>query len=432
MYPKKKGPFLLFVVVCITLSWSSIVRASEPDSSSAIVSDTVIAGSPSDFQEVHHLVLKGSNEEIGRALTEIARSRFYTKPEPSQDPLRTRVQRQYLEKNCPILFERVKGVAASFDKNLGDDTLNFSYLGYPTSWPGCSVIYFPPGLTASGSGIVSRDYDFSTGTMRGNRPKPGELAWTARPYLLEMHPDKGYASLAMHAYDLLSGTLDGINSEGLTVALLADDELHSKYAMEPAWGNGIGLGVLQMQRHLLDTCANVEEAKAALLSTKQYYEFISVHYLIADRHGKSFVWEHSQAHNREYIIENAGKPLITTNFSLHKYLEGQSPPSAEKAKKVCGRYCKLAEKIAQHSDKVTVDFIKQTHKLVDATQPAASTGGRPPNRTLWHVLYFPEQRKMQVSYYLRDESDPGHLGKSRIMRTEYLEFNLPTSGLTKR
>src|SRR5262249_33869737 len=155
-------------------------------------------------------------------------------------------------------------------------------------------------LTADGYGILSRDYDFTTGTMRGTRPRRGELAATARPYLIEMHPDKGYASLAMHAYDLLSGTLDGINSEGLTVALLADDELHSKYPMEPALDGGVGLGVLQMQRHLLDTCANVDDAKAALLSSKQYYEFLSVHYLIADRHGNAFVWEHSQAHNREY------------------------------------------------------------------------------------------------------------------------------------
>src|SRR5262249_47667506 len=161
------------------------------DRNAAVVSDTVIAGSPSDFQEVHLVVLKGTNNEIGRALAQIARNRFHVKPERSEDPLRTRVERQYLEKNCPVLFERMKGVAASFGKNLGDDSLNFTSLGYPTSsWPGCSVIYFPPGVTANGCGIVSRDYDFTTGTMRGTRPRPGELAATARPYLLEMHPDK--------------------------------------------------------------------------------------------------------------------------------------------------------------------------------------------------------------------------------------------------
>jgi len=285
---------------------------------------------------------------------------------------------------------------------------------------------------ADGKGVVSRDYDFTTGTFSGTRPKSGELASTARPYVVEIHPDKGYPSIAMYSYDLLSGVLDGINSEGLTVALLADDELQSKYRMEPAGETGVGLGVLQMQRYLLDNCANVEEAKAALLATKQYYEIVSVHYLVADRHGKSFIWEHSQAHNREYIIENEGKPLITTNFSLHKYLESGAPPSVQKAKNVCPRYCTLTQKIAEHHAKVTPEFIKETHKLVDATLGKVSPTTRPPNRTLWHALYFPEQRKMQVSFYLKDEADPKQEGKVRIVRTDYLEFALPSAGVTKR
>ena len=79
------------------------------------------------------------------------------------------------------------------------------------------------------------------------------------------------------------------------------------------------------------------------------------HYLIADRHGKAFVWEHSHVSNREHIIENPGKPLITTNFSLHRHLEGKGPPSAKAAKGVCPRYCALAERIAAEGDKVTVD-----------------------------------------------------------------------------
>jgi hypothetical protein len=407
-------------------------RARDGDKTATIVKDQVIAGTPADFMEVRHVVLKGTNEEIGRSLAQLAKSRFHVQPQPSEDALRNRIQRQYLEKNCPILFERMKGVASCFGKSVEDESLNFSHLGYTPRKPGCSVIYFPPGVTAEGSGVVSRDYDFTIGTLTFTRPPAGELGATARPYLVEFHPDKGYASIAMHAYDLLGGTLDGMNSEGLTVALLADDELHSKYPMEPAGYTGVGLGALQMQRYLLDTCANVDEAKAALLMTKQYYEFISVHYLIADRHGKSFVWEHSQAHNREYIIQNEGKPLITTNFSLHKYLDGQAPPSTENAKKVCPRYCTLTQKICDHPGKITVDFIKETHKLVDATRGDVSSPGRPPNRTLWHVLYFPEQRRMQVSFYLRDEADPNQPGKARIVRTDYMVFRLPSAGVTKK
>jgi hypothetical protein len=240
-----------------------------------------------------------------------------------------------------------------------------------------------------------------------------------------MHPDKSYASVALCAYDLLSGVLDGMNSEGLTVALLADDELHSKFPMEPTGDSAVGVGALQMQRFLLDTCATAEEAKEALLSTKQYYEFLSVHYLIADRQGKAFVWEYSQAHNREYILENPGHPLITTNFSLHRYGKKNVPPSADEVKKVCGRYCALAGRIAELPGKVSVEQIKKTHQLVEAT--GGSFLGRPPNRTLWHCLYLPEERKLQVSFYLRDELDPAGNGKRRIVRSPYIDFDLSSA-----
>jgi hypothetical protein len=93
----------------------------------------------------------------------------------------------------------------------------------------------------------------------------------------------------------------------------------------------------------------------------------------------------------------------------------------------------LAEKIGEHSDKITADFIKETHKLVDATQGnALSTTGPPPERTLWHVLYFPERQAMQVSYYLHDEADPEHSGKAKIVRSDYLDFQLPVGGVSSR
>jgi hypothetical protein len=422
----------LCVLLFLVLFVAGHAPAGDKNSSKALIKDEVVAGSPADFMEVRHIVLRGTNEAIGQSLAELARDRFSAQPMPSSDPFRTRVQRRYIEKNYPILFDRMKGVAASFGKSLDDDSLNFNGLWFPSPPPGCSVIYFPPGVTADGTGIVSRDYDFTTGTLRFTRPKPGELPCTARPYVVEMHPVKGYASIALCAYDMLSGVMDGMNSEGLTVALLADDELYSKYRMEPTGDTGVGLGCLQMQRYLLDNCANVEEAKIVLLITKQHYELISVHYLIADRHGKSFVWEYSQAHNREYIIENEGKPLITTNFSLHRYLEGNAPPSIAKAKSVCPRYCTLTQKLAANSDKVTPEFIKQTHKLVDATQPAVAGSSRPPNRTLWHALYFPEKRKMQISFYLKDEPDPNQSGKTRIVRSNYLDFELANAPVTRR
>jgi hypothetical protein len=341
------------------------------------------------------------------------------------------VQRRYIEKNYPILFERMSGVASACGLKVDDNAWNFGGLWYLFgASPGCSVAYYPPSATATGTGIVSRNYDFTTGTLMGKRPPKGELPATARPYIIEMHPTTGYSSLAIYSYDLLSGVMDGINSEGLTVSLLADDELMEKFRMEPAGFDGVGLGGLQTLRMLLDTCANVDEAKEALLSTKQYYEIVSIHYLVADRHGKSFVWEYSHAHNREYIIENPGKPLVTTNFSLHRYLDGRNPPTAANVKEVCPRYCELTERLAKQAGKLTVDVIKEHHRAIDMIKPSASPA-RAPTRTLWHALYVPEQRKMQVSFYLRDEAQAEQPQTVRIVRTDYLEFTLRNGKATR-
>src|SRR5882672_8419475 len=56
--------------------------------------ERVIAGSPKDSLEVRHLVLTGTNEEIGRALAELGRERYKTALRQSSDPVRTRAQRR--------------------------------------------------------------------------------------------------------------------------------------------------------------------------------------------------------------------------------------------------------------------------------------------------------------------------------------------------
>lgn len=387
----------------------------------AIQADRVIAGGPRDFMEVRHVVLKGTNEEIGRALAWIGKERFKLEPDASTDRLRTRAQRRYFEKNYPIHHERMRGVAAAFGKRLDDDAWNFSGLGYlVVPRGGCSVVYYPPGVTADGKGVVSRNYEFGIGTILDKWPQRGELPVNARPYLLEMHPDRGYPSLAMCAFDLLGGVLDGINSEGLTVTMLADDAFEPKYPNDPAEEGGVGLDECQVLRMLLDTCADVEEAKEALLMMKQYYSFIPNHYLIADRRGNSFIWEYSHAHNREYIVENPGKPLISTNFRIHQHMDGKFPPSAKQAKSVCNRYCTLSESIAAAQGKLTLDFIKKTHKVADMTMSSLFFGLRPPVRTMWHALYFPEQRKVQVSFYLGESRE----ANQRVRRSEYVEVLL--------
>jgi hypothetical protein len=413
----------LVPTLVLSAGFAACLAQEEASQEGAVRLDKVIVGGPKDFIEVRHLVLEGTNEEIGKALAAIGKERYNVRPVPSDDPLRSRVQRRYIEKNYPILAERMRGVAAAYGKRFDDDAFDFNGLWYLTGFSaGCSVVHYPPSVMVDGKGVVSRNYEFPTGTILGMNPKPGQLGVNARPYVIEIHPTRGYPSLAICAFDLLSGVLDGINSEGLTVTVLGDEEQAEKSGIDRPDQHCVGLAELQSLRLLLDTCANVEEAKEALLMTKQYYQMQPVHYLIADRHGKAFVWEYAHGRNQEFIIENIGKPLLATNFSLNRHLDGKKPPTVQLAKEVCSRYCQLSERVAAEKGKLTLDFIKEIHKSVDATRPATKEAA--PNRTLWHALYFPELRKVDVSFYLRDEPDPSEAGKSRIVRSDYLEFVL--------
>jgi hypothetical protein len=384
--------------------------------------DRVIAGGPRDSLEVRHLVLKGTNEQIGRALATIAKERYGARPDRAQDPLLVRAQRAFLERNDPILLERMRGVAAVYGKSIEDDGWDLSTLGFIDLKAGCSIVHLPPSSTANGRSVVSRDYDFTTGTLSFGFLPPGMLHPTARPYLVELHPDQGYASIAMVAYDLLSGVIDGMNSEGLTVTMAMDNQIFSHGQTEPTRGAAVGLGELQTMRLLLDTCATVEDAKQTLMATKQYYQYVPVHYLVADRTGSAFVWEYSEVHNKEYIVESPGQPLVMTNFTIHKQLEEGKPPSAEKARGTCKRYAYLTEKLA--SGNLDDKAIREVHQKCDAQASQAVNPSEPPERTFWHAFYYPEERKVRLSYYLRDEP---YLGEPRLVkpvRTDYLEFRL--------
>jgi hypothetical protein len=395
---------------------------SAAETNGVVQEDRVIAGGPADSLEVRHLVLRGTNEQIGRALAEIAKERYGVRLDPANNPAQMRAKRKFLERNDPILLDRMRGVAAAFGKSVDDDGSDFTTLGFTDLKAGCSIAHLPPSSTASGKSVVSRDYDFTTGALSFGFLPPGMLHPTARPYLLELHPDRGYASIAMVAYDLLSGVLDGINSEGLTVTLAMDDELFSHSKVEPTRVPAVGLGELQTLRLLLDTCATVEEAKQTLWATKQYYQYVPIHYLIADRFGNAFVWEYSEAHNQEYVIENPGQPLVMTNFTLHKQVTDGKPPSAEKARPTCKRYAYLTEKLA--SGKFDDAALRDVHKKCDAQASQAADPSRPPERTFWHAFYYPEDRTVRLSYYLRDEPYPGEPRYVRPVRTDYLEFKL--------
>jgi Leucine-rich repeat (LRR) protein len=49
-------------------------------------------------------------------------------------------------------------------------------------------------------------------------------------------------------------------------------------------------------------------------------------------------------------------------------------------------------------------------------------------RTFWHAFYYPEDRKVRLSFYLRDEPIPGETTLIHPVMTDYLEFRLEPTG----
>src|SRR5512144_1120188 len=286
------------------------------------VEERIVAEGGGEDLVVHHLVLRGSNRAIGRHLGSLARARYGVAAPAAEDPLRVRVQREWLRRNAPVLFERMRGAAEALGIDLADDACDVSRLGAPPRLAGCSAVFLPPRRTTHARPLVSRAFDFA-GPLA--KPRAGEAPAASRPYVLELHPDEGYPSLALCAFDLLGGAVDGVNAEGLVAVTVTDLEAAGGEPFEPA-GADVGLDELQVVRHVLDTCGTALEAREALLGAKHYYAALPVNVLVADRHGDAFVYEPSRGRNRVHLVEAAGAPLVVSNHALHRHADDATPP----------------------------------------------------------------------------------------------------------
>jgi len=393
---------------------------------------TVIAGGgPDDYLEARHVLLRGTNREIGQAIGEIARTEFDSRPLRALAPIRAQATRRYYREHYPIHEQRLLGAADAYGMVEGDEAANFVALPYllPTL-PGCSVAYIPPPKTANGGGLLTRNLDFplefggappDDDRLAGSSASKGSFESASRPYLFEVYPDEGYPSLYFAIYDLFCCT-DGINSEGLAVSMLADDESAARYPAAPIMTPGVGLHPLQTTRFLLDQCSTVEEAQKALYMTKTYAFMIPCHFIVADRHGSSFVWEWSHLQHSEHVLDGGGETQVVTNHPLHEPgpadLSAESDPGWTRT-----RLARLTDAVASAGDNLTPRHLQDTHSGVRFTKafarqmtgdPEADTGGR----TIWHSIYDIDARRIDVSFFLGDNPD----GTDR--RSPYGSFEL--------
>ncbi len=72
------------------------------------IRQAVIAGGPDDYLEARHVLLRGTNREIGRVIGEIACTEFDSRPLRAMDPIRARAARRYFREFCPLAFREVE------------------------------------------------------------------------------------------------------------------------------------------------------------------------------------------------------------------------------------------------------------------------------------------------------------------------------------
>lgn len=364
---------------------------------------TVIAGGRAeDFLTVRHLRIEGNNREIGRCLAEAARAVHGAAAEPQlMDAVVQRSRRRWFLERYPAMAERARGVADAFGVEEDSDEVAVDWLSTYDVPAGCSVAFYPGEGTKDGRGRLSRNFDFPTATFSqilGLGPLAGERPLASDPWVVELHPDDGYASVVIGIMDVMGG-MDGINEAGLAVALLADNETPDP---EPTGVPQVGLSEQQVVRYLLDTCATAEEAKEALLLAKHYYFFTPCHYLVADRSGAAFVWEHSPRRNREVIVESdprtAGR-LVCTNHLLHRWPDPADLPDDHgpdgTAAQTYARWQTLAE-AARSGALVDERAIRDQFAAVRFAAPIEQA------RTFWHALYDVSDASVEVSFYLHD------------------------------
>ena len=386
----------LYLALCVQFSFGQ-----------NLLEHRAIAGSDRDFLIAQYYKVQGTNREIGRTLAQIAKS-LNVGIRAAPDPIRNKLQCQYFKQNYPQHYQRMLGVADEYGININDYARSASSLPYLPGQPACSVAFYPANRTAIQHNIMSRNLDMP---VENNEGRPHSCS---RPILFEIHPDSGYPSIYLCLTDLLGGAVEGINSEGLSLAVLGDEVNNTDcHPVESSFE--VGLNEVQIMRYLLDNCKNVEEAKESLLWLKQYYQLFRLHYLVADKEGKSFVFEFSRHRNQSRIVEGEGIQCVTNHLLSNPDLADAPPESIERLD--------ILKSLTVSRRVFILDEIKENHSKVTPWMPDYRPKW-PTSRTLWHSIYDLDSKSMKVKFYLGEAKDPKDESRVVTKYSDYVEFKL--------
>ena len=357
---------------------------------------SVVAGGTDDFLLARHLRLRGTQAEIGRALAEEVQEAFPPVPVVAEPlPVLDRARRRWFEQHWPQHYARMKGIAEVVGPDPTGDEGTAGDLPAVPFTVGCSALWCPPSFATDRHAWIARNFDFVTGSaleVAGLPVDPAQPPMMSRPYVIETYPDEGRASIAVAACDL-SGCFDGCNEAGLAIVVFADDESRN---LRPAHRLQVGVHELQLPRFVLDTCSCVDEAIEALYGAKQYDNFITCHYLIADADGDAFVWERD-THNAEHIVRSGDGPMCITNYLLHRHESIAALPEDEPTSNMYAR-ARILDQRAANTPLSATD-------LRAALAAVSVQGPNPVARTLWCSQYDLDQRSLTIDFYLGEGPD---------------------------
>lgn len=419
---------------------TSLVSATE---NPVIVKNEVLLNKDSaNYTELRYIVLKGTNEQIGKAIGEISQKDYNAKPSKFADPIYAKARLEYFKKNYPAFYERTKGVAESYRVSLDSTDLDLSILPYDAGSMGCSVIFFPPTVTYNGHAMTSRNLDYRTVPMDvllGKVITSNETGLFARAYVLELYPTEGYSSLVIGGHDLLGTFFQGFNSQGLAIEMLADESPH--VVMTPLNGGPRASGISYMlaTRMILDTCKSVEEAKLVFLNNRIYFPFMGCHFLIYDKFGHSTIAEFMANDDSVHFTDAAGSIRVMTNHPECLYPTEDTFPRADANTSYYDsfvRYKTLTNITSNHKGKFTKQDLEDILRPVYAEvyfgslSTEKSSKVNIPERTVMNSVLDLTAGTISARFYLKDGPTDSTLGGPTNIFSEFFNFTLRKSPRT--
>ncbi len=172
-------------------------------------------------------------------------------------------------------------------------------------------------------------------------------------------------------------SLDGMNERGIAIGMMAVPQAQAPY--DPA---RVTIGELQVIRMVLDYAETTDDAVRRITGINVRMDQPPIHYLIADRSGKSVAVEFVGGFLR--VIPNTQLWHVATNFVLWGSGVDSDPALAG-----CARYRLLSKELASASGKIEAG---DAQRLLERVSQTWAGGG-----TMWSAVYDLSRGEMKVA-----------------------------------